>query len=160
MTTREFISLLQSHPNHILDFEYRPGEHLRPDYHITEVKNVYIDATDCGGRTDSWQETLIQLWEAPNPEPHHGPITSDKALSILGRVAQQKPLLMESTLKFEYGNASFHTGQLHVALFQTKGETLTFTLSTEATQCKAQELCGVGAPMESSSGCTPGSGCC
>ena len=161
MSTREFLQLLKQYPEHRLNFEYRSGARLRPDYHITEVKNVHIDATDCGGRTDSWKETVIQLWEAPAVE-HNGPsISAGKALAILDRVNRSQALLQESPLKFEYGNADFHTSQLEVAGFSAEDDTLILTLGVEATQCKARDLCGT-APIAASAQqeCAPGSGCC
>ncbi|MDG1571200.1 DUF6428 family protein [Robiginitalea sp. M366] len=157
MTTREFLQVLRLHPGKKLQFEYREGAQLRPDYHITEVKNVLINATDCGGRSDQWEETVIQLWEAPQPEPDHGPITTEKALAILERVNQSQRLMAQSLLKFEYGNAGFHTAQLHVGPVSVTDNTLLIGLQPEATQCKAQDLCGVVPETE---GCSPGSGCC
>lgn len=160
MTTREFLNLLRENPGTILQFQYADGQTLRPDYHITEVKNVRIDATDCGGRTDSWTETVIQLWEAPQPEPDHGPITTEKALSILDRVHAVQPLMARSNLKFEYGNAGFHTAQLPVAGVENRQGVLLLNLQPDTTQCKARDLCGVAATVAASEPCTPGSGCC
>ncbi|MBC2838526.1 DUF6428 family protein [Robiginitalea sp. SC105] len=170
MKTSEFLELLQKHPGRMLNFEYAPGKRLRPDYHITEVKNIHIDATDCGGRSDSWKETVIQLWENPVPEPADRSITAKKALAILGRVAQKQPLLMDSLVKFEYGNADFHAAQLHVAGERLEGENLVVLLSPVPTQCKASDICGVpvtakrtaGETPEAveAAGCTPGTGCC
>lgn len=161
MKTREFLQLLSEHPRRPLEFEYRTGSRLRPGYHITEVKNLQIDATDCGGRTDSWQETVIQLWESPVPETSPRPITARKALAILDRVDRSRPLLQESLLKFEYGNAEFHTAQLHVAHAYLDGEALVVALTPERTQCKASDLCGVPEPASNASACyEPGTGCC
>jgi hypothetical protein len=161
MTTIEFIQLLQDHPDRLLNFEYKRGSRLRPDYHITEVKNVHIDATDCGGQTDSWKETVIQLWEAPEAEPESRGLTTQKALSILKRVDQRRPLLTESPLKFEYGNSEFHTGQFPVTDYVLENGSLTIQLAADVTQCKARETCGQPVEVkESASGCEPGSGCC
>ncbi len=161
MKTREFLELLKEHPNQQLHFEYRPGARLKPGYHITEVKNIRIDATDCGGRTDSWLETVIQLWESPVPETTPNAITGRKALAILDRVNRSQPLLQDSLLKFEYGNAAFHTAQLHVAGSILDGDGLTVALTTDITQCKARDLCGVPEPApQAAACCEPKSGCC
>ena len=161
MKTREFLELLNENPRRPLEFEYLPGSRLKPGYHITEVKNLHIDATDCGGRTDSWQETVIQLWESPTPENVPRPITARKALAILDRVHRSQPLLHESLLKFEYGNSGFHTAQLHVAGAFLEGDSLVVALSPERTQCKASDLCGVPEPKSDVSACCePGTGCC
>ena len=163
MKTSEFLDLLAQHPERALNFEYTPGKRLRPDYHITEVKNVRIDATDCGGRSDSWTETVIQLWESPVQEHTGRPISARKALAILSRVNRQQPLMADSPLKFEYGNRQFHTAQLHVAGEVLEGDHLIVRLSPEATQCKASDICGTHEPAEvaaAQNGCHPGSGCC
>ncbi len=161
MTTQEFIELLKAHPGHPLSFEYRAGQRLRPDYHITEVKNVRVEATDCGGRSDAWQETVIQLWESPEEDPGARQITGRKALGILDRVARSQPLFTADTVRFEYGNAGFHTSQLHVTDASVEEGQLVVRLSPEATQCKASELCGLPAETPNEvSACLPGSGCC
>lgn len=163
MKTSEFLNLLERHPERALNFEYSPGKRLRPDYHITEVKNVRIDATDCGGRSDSWTETVIQLWESPVQEHTGRPISARKALAILSRVNRQQPLMPDSPVKFEYGNRQFHTAQLHVAGEVLEGDHLVVRLSPEATQCKASDICGTPEPAVVSAaqdGCEPGSGCC
>jgi hypothetical protein len=161
MKTREFLELLNEHPKRSLEFEYRPGSRLMPGYHITEVKNLHIDATDCGGRTDSWQETVIQLWENPAGETVPRSITARKALAILDRVNQSQALLPDSPLKFEYGNANFHTAQLHVARVYPDGDSLVIALSPEKTQCKASDLCGIPTPKpDVSACCQPGDACC
>lgn len=46
-------------------FEYNPNALLGVNYHITEVKHVVIDSVDYGANTNSWNETIIQLWESP-----------------------------------------------------------------------------------------------
>ena len=161
MNTGEFLRLLKEHPQRPLHFEYRPGHRLKPGYHITEVKNLQINATDCGGRSDSWQETIIQLWENPVAEPAERNITARKAQAILDRVNRIQPLWPDSPLKFEYGNADFHTAQLHVAGIFLDGESLVVALSPEKTQCKASDLCGVPAPKaDTQACCEPGTGCC
>lgn len=161
MILQEFLELLQNHRHSRLQFEYGEGARLRSDYHITEVKNVHIDATDCGGRTDAWKETVIQLWESPEVE-HRGPsISAGKALAILNRVYKVQPLMADSLLKFEYGNANFHTSQMEVVDTFLEGDLLILRLGSEATQCKAEELCGLDpAAVAEEKGCAPGSGCC
>lgn len=161
MKTSTFIQLLKDNSRKKLGFEYRKGSFLRRDYHITEVKNIQIQATDCGGRQDAWEETVIQLWEAPQPEVGAPQMRALKALKILERVAQQQPLKGDTPLKFEYGNGEFHTSQLLVGGYREEGDELIVILNPEHTTCKARDLCGVPEIQETAeSGCTPGSGCC
>lgn len=167
MNISEFLNLLQENPEAELRFEYATGKQVRADYHITEVKNVHVEATDCGGRQDSWRETVIQLWEPELAEETRKSLSTRKALAILERVAAVQPLLKERPLKFEYGNSEFHTSQLPVMGYEIQANRLLLKLGTDTTQCKAQELCGPVATSEKvaakevvASSCAPGSGCC
>jgi len=162
MKTNEFLSLLKEHAAKSLLFEYRPGQLVGANYHITEVKNITIDSVDCGAGTDFWKETIIQLWESPTEIDKRDFMLSEKALAILNRVDSIKPMEKEVEVKFEYSNANFHTAQLFVNGHEVLEEKLVFKLGVERTDCKAKDECGV--PVEVGSqevnSCAPGSGCC
>lgn len=161
MKTNEFMELLQAHPRKKLGFQYGEGMFLRKDYHITEVKSVQVAATDCGGRQDAWEETVIQLWESPKVASRAPQMRGLKAFQILSRVGGVQPLPGHSLLRFEYGNSRFHTSQLEVSGYRIEPEELILQLSPQYTTCKASDLCGVPeaeAPAEPA--CEPGSGCC
>jgi len=162
MKTSEFLSLLEKHKGMELLFEYQNGTIVPANYHITEVKNVAIDSVDCGGRTDFWRETIIQLWESPSEIGKTDFMTAFKALGILNRVDKLKPMHRDTELKFEYGNANFHTAQLFVDGFKSIGNRLVLTLAVDKTACKAEDVCGVPveAVKEASTSCAPGTGCC
>lgn len=162
MKTNEFLSLLKDNPNKNLLFEYKPGALVGANYHITEVKNVTVDAVDCGAGTDFWKETIIQLWESPEEIGKRDYMSADKALSILNRVDKIKPMEKDVEVKFEYSNANFHTAQLFINAHQIAGDNLVFHLGVEQTDCKAKETCGVPAEAisQEASSCAPGSGCC
>ena len=66
MKTQEFLNLLEKNSSKNLLFEYAPNLLVGANYHITEVKHITVDSVDCGAQTDSWKETIIQLWESPN----------------------------------------------------------------------------------------------
>lgn len=114
MKTNEFLLLLKIHSNKNLLFEYTEGQFVAPDYHITEVKNITIDSVDCGAGTDFWKETVIQLWESPNENESPEYMSTKKALGILKKVDRLKSMDRASEIKFEYGNADFHTAQLFI----------------------------------------------
>jgi len=162
MKTNEFLSLLKEHSNKSLLFEYKPGNLVGANYHITEVKNITIDAVDCGANTDFWKETIIQLWESPKEIDKREYMSAYKALGILNKVDSIKPMDREVEVKFEYSNSHFHTAQLFVNSFEIEGDSLLLKLGVEKTDCKAKDECGipmeVGAQTENS--CAPGSGCC
>ncbi len=161
MNTSEFISLLGEHQDKALLFEYAPGMLVGANYHITEVKHVSIESVDCGAGTDSWNETIIQLWESPVELGKRDYLTTYKALGILRKVGKMTAYEMDAPVKIEYGNAIFHTSHLHIIGSDAKDGKLLIKLAIQPTDCKAKETCGVPetVPTETVS-CAPGSGCC
>lgn len=162
MKTNEFLSLLKEHPNKSLLFEYKEGQFVGANYHITEIKNITVDSVDCGAGVDFWKETIIQLWESPDEHEKEAYMTADKALGILNKVDSIKPMEREVEVKFEYSNPEFHTAQLFVNEFRIADNNLIVKLAIEKTDCKARETCGVPVEVEINevAGCTPGGGCC
>ncbi len=161
MNTSDFITLLEEHQEKSVLFEYAPGMLVGTNYHITEVKHITVDAVDCGAGTDAWKETVVQLWESPSElgKPDH--MSAYKALGILKKVGQMKAYQMDATVKIEYGNAMFHTTQLHVNDFEIKEKKLILKLHVQPTDCKAKETCGVTETVQTeTNSCAPGSGCC
>ncbi len=162
MKTQELLSLLKEHTDKSLLFEYASGRYVGAHYHITEVKNITIDSVDCGAGTDFWKETVIQLWESPSEKGTRDFMKAFKALGILNKVNRIKPMDPDTEVKFEYGNADFHTSQLFVKGYRVENKRLIVQLAVEQTDCKARETCGVEVAEElaSESNCAPGSGCC
>lgn len=161
MQTAAFIELLEKYPQQKLSFEYAPGKYVRADYHVTEVKNVHIEATDCGGRQDSWKETVVQLWANPEGEEPNHRLTSTKVLEILQRVATLQTLMGNTPVKIEYGDQDFHTAQLPIGGYRLENDQLIITLGVEHTTCKAKDRCGIPEVVGSTAQeCAPGSGCC
>ncbi|GAA4895612.1 DUF6428 family protein [Flaviramulus aquimarinus] len=162
MKTQEFFYVLEQHKNKSLLFEYAPDLLVGANYHITEVKHLTIDSVDCGSQTDAWKETIVQLWESPNELDKTEYMTVYKALAILKKVGTMKPYTLDSELKLEYSNASFHTAQLFVNDFEIQGDQLIVKLAIEKTDCKAKELCGVPEKEveKAEACCSPSSGCC
>ncbi len=162
MTTSDFITLLNEHQNTSLLFEYAPGMLVGTNYHITEVKHTTIDSVDCGAGTDSWKETIIQLWESPSELGKPDYMSTYKALGILKKVGKMKPYELDATVKIEYGNTMFHAAQLHIVSHEIKEDQLIFKLSVTPTDCKAKETCGVpeSNTTEAAASCAPRSGCC
>ena len=162
MKTNEFLSLLKAHPNKELLFEYKKGQFVGANYHITEIKNITVDSVDCGAGVDFWKETVIQLWESPDEHEKEEYLSAYKALGILNKVDGIKPMERDVEVKFEYSNANFHTAQLFVDDFTIDQNKLIMKLAIEKTDCKARETCGVPIAVEASeeSSCTPGGGCC
>ena len=91
MKTKELLSVLEKNQNKALLFEYAPNLLVGANYHITEVKHMKIDSVDCGGKTDSWNETIIQLQESPKELGKRDYMKVEKAMDILNRVGDLKP---------------------------------------------------------------------
>lgn len=165
MKTQELFKLLEQNQDKPLLFEYAPKQLIGANYHITEVKHLTIDSVDCGSQTDFWKETIIQLWESPKELGKTEYMSVYKALAILKKVGKMKPYSLDSEVKFEYSNASFHTAQLFVNDYEIIGQNLIVKLAIEKTDCKAKETCGV-AEVETSKAsslepcCSPDGNCC
>lgn len=165
MKTQEFFNLLEKHKNKSLLFEYAPNQFVGANYHITEVKHITIDSVDCGSQTNSWKETIIQLWESPSELGKTEYMTVYKASGILNKVGKMKPYVLDAEVKFEYSNRNFHTAQLFVDGFEIRDTNLIITLAIEKTDCKAKETCGISEDMQpvlesDEPCCSPNGNCC
>ena len=169
MKTQEFFEILDHNKDKALLFEYKPNQLVAANYHITEVKHMTVDSVDCGAQRDTWNETIIQLWESPLEKGKTEYMSVEKASAILEKVGTMKAYDLASEVKFEYSNENFHTAQLFVNDFDIQGENLIFKLAIEKTDCKAKELCGVPENIvelaesvvdKAASCCSPSSGCC
>lgn len=161
MKTKEFLTLLNEYKDKSLLFEYQEGKTVGANYHITEIKNTTIDSVDCGAGTDFWKETVVQLWESPEEIGKRTYMSAYKALSILNRVDRIKPMDPDAEIKFEYGNATFHSAQLFVDEAVVENGSLLIRLAVVKTACKAREECGVPEATEVAEAvCSPESNCC
>ena len=165
MNTQELFNVLEQNQDKSLLFEYAPNLLVGANYHITEVKHLSIDSVDCGSQTDAWKETIIQLWESPSELGKTEFMSVYKALAILKKVGTMKPYTLDSEVKFEYSNATFHTAQQFVNDYEIKGNNLIIKLAVEKTDCKAKETCGVSEELETVSSseepcCSPSGYCC
>lgn len=165
MNTLELFNQLKDHSDKALLFEYKPGEFVKANYHITEVKHIKVDSVDCGARSDAWNETIIQLWESPDEIGKTEFMTVYKALGILNKVGKIKGYDLSSEVKFEYSNDTFHTAQLFVNDFEIKDNQFIIKLAVEKTDCKAKDACGVPEElvvndMKGEPCCSPNGNCC
>jgi len=165
MKTQEFFNLLNEHQDKTLQFEYTNNKYVGANYHITEVKHIAVESVDCGSQTDQWNETIVQLWESPTEILKTKHMSVLKALGILKKVGQMKSYDLDSEIKFEYSNPTFHTAQLFVNDFAIQDNSLIIKLAVEKTNCKAKELCGVPENLETVLNneepcCSPNGNCC
>lgn len=163
MKTQEFLSILKENSKKALLFEYKKGAFVDTNYHITEVKNTVIKSVDCGGKSDAWNETIVQLWESPSEKGKLGYMKVEKASEILERVDKIYELDKEAVLKFEYSNEAFHKAHLEIHNIELTSNKMIVQLFVSATDCKAKDECGVPEKVlveANESCCSPTSGCC
>jgi len=163
MKAKEFLSILRENKEKALLFEYKQNKFVEANYHITEVKNVSIQSVDCGGRSDQWNETVIQLWESPAEIGKTDFMMVDKALSIIEKVDSINPILLDTEVKLEYGNTEFHTAALDIDNINLKSDKIIVQLFVAETDCKAKNLSGVPEKeiaVAQEDACCSGSGCC
>ncbi|EMS34446.1 hypothetical protein C943_03665 [Mariniradius saccharolyticus AK6] len=180
MKTSEFTQILEKSPGKALFFEYQAGQYVRPDFHITEIKNVNFDTVDCGGIRNQWSEVHVQLWENEIPEPNHA-VDTAKALKIFEVVNRVRETYPASEIKFEYGNSKFPTAILPIHQIKDTGNALIVQLVPDQTTCKAKDRATTPeekaaaccapvteepkirislASLQTANSCEPGSGCC
>ena len=152
--------MLVQHKGKELLFSYQKDKLVGANYHLTEVKNVQFDTTDCGGKTNFWEETHFQLWESPEELNKRTYMTTDKIRSILNRVDGIKPIKMDTELKLEYGNEDFTTAVMPVQDLQWDENRLYVTLFSEQTRCKAQDECSIAVEEKEEEACCTTSNCC
>lgn len=162
MNTQSFLSTLEKHKNKELLFQYTPNLLVGTNYHITEVKHITVDSVDCGAQTDSWKETIVQLWESPKELGKTNYMKAGKALQILGKVGKMRAYNSNAIVKIEYGNETFHATQQFIENVFVKDNQLVIQLTLDEVRCKANDICGVPEKeLEATNACcAPSSGCC
>ncbi len=160
MNVTEFIEILEQHKNKELLFFYAQDKLVGANYHLTEVKNVQFDTTDCGGKTNFWEETHFQLWESPNELEKRTYMTTNKIASIISRVDGIKPIKKETELKIEYGNKAFSTSVMPIKHIKIDEKRVYVNLFSEATRCKAKDARNIPLEQEQKEACSATSNCC
>jgi hypothetical protein len=143
MKVTTFMDVLKENRGKELKFMYRQNGFVAPGYHLTEVKNVQFDTTDCGGKRNFWEETHLQLWENPEESDKESYMTTNKILSILEKVDGINPLKGSTEVKIEYGNEGFNTGVMPIDGFEISDSQVLVKLFEEGARCKANESCGI-----------------
>lgn len=143
MKVIEFIEVLNLNKGKALKFLYKQNAFVAANYHLTEIKNVLFETTDCGGKRNTWEETHFQLWENPEEAGKVDFMTTDKILSIVTKVDGINPLKKSTELKMEYGNEGFNTGVMPVQDIEIYQDEVIVKLFEEAARCKANDVCGI-----------------
>lgn len=137
MTTNEFIAALRKAPENELIFVNEAGDAIHAGYHLTEIKAAHFETVDCGGQTNRWNETVVQLWVPAEDE--EGYMTSRKFLSIFDRVTTMLLLDLEAELRVEYGDRNFFPSLYHVEAVTNENGATHVSLRPPQTTCKARD---------------------
>lgn len=141
-----------------INFIQPNGEIVPAHFHITEVGLTTKHFIDCGGTVRDEKVVSFQLWEA-NDFNHR--LESQKLLDI---IALSEKVLALSDLEVEVEYQTNTIGRYGLDFDEQN-----FVLVAKQTDCLAKDKCGI--PIEklkvslaelnnSTSCCTPGSGCC
>ena len=104
-TLGQLVRALEAFPEHALVFRSSQGD-IGGGYHVTELKQANIRSIDCGGRSDEWNETIVQLLDG-----NHGRhMAVSKFIAIARRSEAALPGLSGAPLMIEsaIGNHSLH----------------------------------------------------
>lgn len=157
MTTQEFIAALRKTPEHKLIFENEAGDTVRAGYHLTEIKAAHFDTVDCGGQTNQWHETIVQLWVPAGASDDDEHMTAGKFLRIFDKVTAMIPLQREAEIRVEYGDGNFFPSLYHVESVVGERGTTRVLLAPPATTCKARDRRLAEADTNA---CQPAAVCC
>lgn len=141
-----------------INFIQPNGEFVPAHFHITEVGLTTKHFIDCGGTVRDEKVVSFQLWEA-NDFNHR--LESQKLLDIIA-LSEKVLALSDMEVEVEYQTNT-------IGRYGLDFEDQNFVLVAKQTDCLAKDKCGI--PSEklevslaelnnSTSCCTPGSGCC
>lgn len=142
-----------------VEFQLENGTFVPEHFHVTEVGIITKHFIDCGGKIRSEKVVNFQIWNTNDFEHRLKP---NKLLHII-KLSEDKLNIEDFEIEIEYQNETI--GKYDLA-FNGK----TFVLQNKTTVCLAQDSCGIPTEKQkinlvelnndTSSYCTPNSGCC
>ena len=137
MKTNEFIAELRRAPENQLVFVDGNGHAVHAGYPLTELKAASLDTVDCGGQTNRWQETIVQLWVPANPDNNY--MSAGKFLKIFDKVRAMIPLNFDAAIRVEYGDEDFFPSIYDVRSITHSEDVTRVLLQAPETTCKARD---------------------
>jgi len=153
MITSEFISALRAAPDNQLIFVSRDDAAVHSGYHLTELKAASFETVDCGGQTNRWQETIVQLWVPSDPDDEY--MTAAKFLKIFDKVRGMIPLNFDAEIRVEYGDENFFPSAYYVHSVTSDHTATRVLLEPPRTTCKARDR-----RMATTESSSAGDSCC
>ncbi|MBX2966816.1 MAG: hypothetical protein KF845_11770 [Cyclobacteriaceae bacterium] len=135
-----------------IEFQLETGTFVPEHFHVTEVGMITKNFIDCGGVIRTEKVVNFQLWNANDYEHRLKP---NKLLNII-KLSEEKLGIEDLEIEVEYQSDTIGKYDLE---FNGK----TFLLKSKTTACLAQDACGIPTEkqnVQTSSSCTPNSGCC
>ncbi|MEL7166205.1 MAG: DUF6428 family protein [Pseudomonadota bacterium] len=117
-----------------LVFETKDGE-ISPGYHVTELIHFAAKGIDCGGRTDSWQETRLQLLDGQGSDH----MTVGKFSSIMAKSVSAMPELADVPLKVEFGHDNTNLQIMTLSSPEHRADRIVIGLGKMRATCKPGE---------------------
>lgn len=158
MKTNEFISTLRAAPSNQLIFAGLDGHAVPSGYHLTELKAASFETVDCGGQTNRWQETILQLWVPSHADGEY--MTTAKFLNIFDKVNGMIPLDFDAEIRVEYGDNDFFPSTYHVRSVTHDQTGTRVLLEPPHTTCKARDRRVATLPTTDSCCAPPTETCC
>ena len=158
MKTNEFIFTLRAAPSNQLVFADRDGHTVPSGYHLTELKAASFETVDCGGQTNRWQETIVQLWVPSHADDEY--MTTAKFLKIFDKVNGMIPLDLDAEIRVEYGDNNFFPSTYHVRSVTHDQTATRVLLEPPRTTCKARDRRVATFPTTDSCCAPPTEACC
>jgi hypothetical protein len=137
MTTNEFTSALRAALDNELIFVDLEDHAVHCGYHLTELKAASFETVDCGGQTNRWRETIVQLWVPADPDDEY--MTAAKFLKIFDKVRGMIPLDFDAEIRVEYGDENFFPSTYHIRSVTSDQATTRVLLERPRTTCKARD---------------------
>ena len=109
------------------------GEGVGLGYHVTELRLARISSIDCGGVSDAWDETQMQVLDAPGDAA----MSAGKLVSILRRSANEISGLNEAPLTVEFGHSNKGLGRFQMGAPKAARGVVTIPLTPLGPECKA-----------------------
>lgn len=143
MKTKGFIDALRAAADKELVFVNAEGDSIHAGYHLTEIKAVSYDTVDCGGQSNRWSETILQLWVPEEASDDY--MTAGKFIRIFDSVRTKIPLHEDVDVRIEYGDDHFFPSVYHVRSASADEDSLRVSLEPPQTTCKARDRRTAGA---------------
>jgi hypothetical protein len=155
MTYKELIQVLDNIQH--LVFQLPNGQYIPGHFHVTEVAKNTKEYIDCGSVQRKETKATFQIWTADDVEHRLSPKKWKSILEASNQLFDIENLKIEA----EYQGDT-------IGIYELSFNGTYFNLTRKFTDCLAQDKCGITPAKEktiihignSSSTCTPGSGCC